>query len=468
MAKKKSNPAPESQNEDKDELELKVLREAGWEDEVKDGTGGDDAEFEAAKEKTKTEEAVYSDEWIKNKVEEMGEKEELKEVWKNRDKVILTDSLAACFEPNPALLNCKDEDRSAFFAGLINSKDFEELHFHTEMNLEASTMAALAIAASCEEAMKATSKVRAEVKKGAMKNKGKEAAKEALAEAECMNEMGESTGGLANSTNQNISIRSMVERMKQLKNHKSLMEILKRAGKFQRIASQMQQFKKLHQEDEVAGVKLDGRIDRLIGAEMARLNDETMEAELMRRIIEKKALCLEMSKNAEEARGPIIMAIDESGSMHGDRILEAKAAGLAVAWVARKQKRDVIFVSWASCNQQTKWVVKKGVWSETALSRWASHFFSGGTDFPSLILWDIVQKAEIEKGKTDLILVTDGQFGCVNKENVMDWKREAKARIISLAVDTEITEELQSISDKAFSISKWSAAEEGIQEMFSV
>ena len=50
---------------------------------------------------------------------------------------------------------------------------------------------------------------------------------------------------------------------------------------------------------------------------------------------------VELCAKAMAGKGPVIVCTDESGSMHGEKNHTSKALALAMAWVARRQKRWV-------------------------------------------------------------------------------------------------------------------------------
>jgi len=73
--------------------------------------------------------------------------------------------------------------------------------------------------------------------------------------------------------------------------------------------------------------------------ELARLADPEFELDALRRIVERQALCREHHAIEPVGKGPIIVVLDESGSMDGEKCHTAKALALALAWIARQQRR---------------------------------------------------------------------------------------------------------------------------------
>jgi len=97
--------------------------------------------------------------------------------------------------------------------------------------------------------------------------------------------------------------------------------------------------KATHGLDDVVGVEPGGDVGRLLPSELARLMIPELELDTLRRIAERQALCREHHATESVGKGPIIVSIDESGSMEGEKAHTAKALALALAWIARRQRR---------------------------------------------------------------------------------------------------------------------------------
>ena len=65
--------------------------------------------------------------------------------------------------------------------------------------------------------------------------------------------------------------------------------------------------------------------------ELARLTVPELELDALRRIVERQAQCREYHAVEPVGKGPVIIALDESGSMSGEKIHTAKALALAIA-----------------------------------------------------------------------------------------------------------------------------------------
>ena len=79
------------------------------------------------------------------------------------------------------------------------------------------------------------------------------------------------------------------------------------------------------------------------------------------------------------AKGPVIVVIDESGSMEGQKVHTAKALALALAWVARHQKRWIALVAYSGDSGERLLPLPPGRWNEPALMDWLAAFIGHGS-----------------------------------------------------------------------------------------
>ena len=63
------------------------------------------------------------------------------------------------------------------------------------------------------------------------------------------------------------------------------------------------------------GVEPSGDVGRLLPAELAKLVVPELELDTLRRIAERQALCREHNPVESVGKGPVIIALDESGSV---------------------------------------------------------------------------------------------------------------------------------------------------------
>src|SRR5262249_43553367 len=137
--------------------------------------------------------------------------------------------------------------------------------------------------------------------------------------------------------------------------------------------------KTTHGLDDVVGVEPGGDLGRLLASELARLAVPEFELDSWRRIAERQALCRDHRASEPGAEGPIILSVDESGSMEGDKIHTAKALALAMAWIARQQHRWIALVAYSGDSGERLLALPPGRWDETALMDWLCSFIGRGS-----------------------------------------------------------------------------------------
>src|SRR5438874_7781455 len=121
---------------------------------------------------------------------------------------------------------------------------------------------------------------------------------------------------------------------RRVRNNPTLRRICELAGRYRRVAQSKQWRKATHGLDDVVGVVLDGDLGRVLPHELAKLAIPEFEDDTLRRLVERQLQCREYHSTEPVAKGPIIVSVDESGSMQGDKAHTAKALALAMAWIA--------------------------------------------------------------------------------------------------------------------------------------
>lgn len=385
---------------------------------------------------------------------------------------------AAAFEPEHELAKrCENPRLHQYMQNLMQTPEFKALHSETCLDEAASEFAAAAFAKGwvtlCQQE-------EAEGIKGEMQSLRAvgNALKEAASEVQNLRDMQAALGA--------DGLKSIFKRVK---GSESLRRIVELAGRYRRFAQAKQRTKVLHGRDDVVGVMLDGDVGRLLSHELALLDDPDLELDLMRRIVERQAMCREYQGVETKARGPIVVVVDESGSMSGEPIYTAKAMALALAWVAKSQNRFYCLVGFAGGTEGTYCVAppngiprfrdyadgacEAACWmhGEEALMTWLEHFYSGGTtcDVPLVELPRHWEMLGCPRGKTDIICITDAIVSVPGEvqQSFLAWKLEQQVKMISLIINSE-PGDLARVSDQVHRVRSLSLDEAGVGEAMSV
>jgi hypothetical protein len=281
------------------------------------------------------------------------------------DQNAIADCHGVAFEPDPQLKeDCIDPQCSEFLAQLLETPDYRALHESTMLDAAASAIAAVAFAEQFAALKKdeggdgETGKDVIEREMATLRAVGK-AVNEASKDVEECKEAAAALGLGPGSPGSNDP-RAIAALYRRVRNNPTLRTICALAGRYRRVAQSRQRMKSTHGMDDLVGVVLDADIGRLLPHELAKLADDELADDTLRRLIERQTMCRQYQAVEPVARGPIILAVDESGSMEGDKGHTAKALALAMAWVARRQRRWCALVAYSADSGSDCWRCPRG------------------------------------------------------------------------------------------------------------
>jgi Mg-chelatase subunit ChlD len=195
-----------------------------------------------------------------------------------------------------------------------------------------------------------------------------------------------------------------------LKDSPRLKRIAQLAGRFERIASSKARSKVKPGVGEIHGVGLGDDISRLLPSELVQLKHPKLKLAFMARLLERKALTYAMQGREPQGRGPIVVLLDESGSMRADgRDNWSKAVCLTLLSTATKQKRPWHLVAFNGAIIREV-AIEPGKGTAADIQRALDHRCRGGTDFnaPITRACEIIQTSKTMK-QADVVLITDGE-----------------------------------------------------------
>ncbi len=205
--------------------------------------------------------------------------------------------------------------------------------------------------------------------------------------------------------------------------------------------------------------------------ELSRLALPELELDTLRRLAERQCLCRDYQAGEPVGKGPVIVVVDESGSMYGDKVETAKALALAIAWIARRQRRWCALVAFSGNSGERLLALPPGRWDETQLMDWLCEFIGGGSslDLPINEMPDIYQRVGAPPGKTDIIFVTDAQLRIPpsSKDRFLSWKQAAKARVISLVIGRRAGD-LNLVCDECHTVEALSVHDDAVGRVLSI
>src|SRR5262245_8125834 len=328
--------------------------------------------------------ALMLDGWAIRRGKELLESSPLIQSLKLQAEAI-ADFHAAAFLPDHELVeSCEDQRRLQFLTQLLGTPDFKALHAATMLREDASEVAAAAFAEQFaslrrDEEIEPDGEEREEggggdggtdaaAEMAALRAAGK-ALSRAAEEVEAMNEAAGALGLGPGSPGSNDP-RAVAALFRRVRNDFALRCICEMAGRFRRLAQSRQRMKSSHGVDEVAGVELGGDLAKLLPVELARIALPELELDTLRRLAERQCMQRYVRGAEPVGRGPVLVSVDESGSMIGDKAHTAKALALAVAWVARRQRRWCALIAYSGNSGERLLALPPGRWDELGLCEW--------------------------------------------------------------------------------------------------
>lgn len=227
------------------------------------------------------------------------------------------------------------------------------------------------------------------------------ATEKALSDAEVM---GWGAGG---STDGRVDLAAVREAAKHARRSGRLRSILDLAGRMRTLALRKHETRAVHGPDELHGVEVGGSIERALPSELALLRHPVLRRDLLRRLTEGRVLQYRLEAHEPEGRGPVVVAIDCSGSMEGPREHWAKGIALGLLAIALKERRDFAIVLFS--DGVKAWEFPAGPPSIELLCQALDSFSGGGTNFPAALDASLSLCEGDKLGKADIVFLTDGQ-----------------------------------------------------------
>src|SRR5262245_56281799 len=293
--------------------------------------------------------ALELDEWgLRRGREALAESDRLRQT--GLDDNAIADFHGAAFEPEPRLNDsCADPLRREFLAQLFQAADYRALHASTMLEPAASAIAAAAFAEQFaslrQEDGKGGEGEGMDEEMAALRAAGKAAAEASKEVEECREAC--AALGLGPGSPGSNDPKTIAALFRRVRSSKTLRRTCELAGRYRRLAQSRQRQKAVHGLDDVVGVELGVDVGRLLPHELAKLADDDLADDAMRRLVERQLMGREYRAMEPVGRGPCIVCVDESGSMHGEKGHAAKAMALALAWIARSQGRWAALVSYS-------------------------------------------------------------------------------------------------------------------------
>jgi von Willebrand factor type A domain len=208
------------------------------------------------------------------------------------------------------------------------------------------------------------------------------------------------------------NLKAVREAHTHLQSSHRLKRISELAGRLERVAAAKARSKVKPGVGEIHGIGLGGLPDlaRLLPSELVALRRRRLRLAFLARLLQQKALCYAMTGREPQARGPIVILLDESSSMReAAKDIWSKAVALALLSTATKQRRAWHLVAFnAAITREV--TIRAGKATINDVQRAIDRGCSGGTNFDPVVLRavEVIRMSPTMK-QADCVVITDGE-----------------------------------------------------------
>lgn len=281
--------------------------------------------------------------------------------------------------------------------------------------------------------------------------------------------------GAGNETGKSTNLQNIKQKMQaaaHIKASPKLTKLAELAGRFKAEAMKTQFNKKRPGPDEITDIETGQDLGRVIPSELVKLGNQMTELDFCKRFIEGSLIQYRLDSKIEEQRGPVVVCIDNSGSMAGDREVWSKAIALALLTVATHQKRDFSIIHFDSdVTRVDNFSFNGGEVSIEHVLKSMEHFSGGGTNFdlPLSAALNLISNSK-HLTKADVILITDGLCGLKAKDAHQGMKDKTSARLFTVLLQCEGGDktDIEELSDQVVNVNDLSEDSEAKEMAFSL
>lgn len=282
-------------------------------------------------------------------------------------------------------------------------------------------------------------------KLGKMKTKLRKEAKKVNGDLKDFNDFCEAFGN-DDSDLSSSDKQQKLNMFKKFNNNSKLKRISELLGRLKNFYKSEQSISYKHGNDEIIDVELGCSIERMIPSEVMKFNKN--KKQFLMDFAEGKLMQYQMRGVEYTAKGPIVICLDCSASMSGERDIWSKSLTLAITDMAIKQKREVDVLLY---NTKVVGNYKFTEHDNSKKMELANKGTGGGTNFnePLSGALDIIRESNNDK-TTDILFITDGQSKVEDSviEEIKEFKKNKGLKVVGLLVQSGNSDELDKFCDK--------------------
>src|SRR5208283_2783080 len=136
-----------------------------------------------------------------------------------------------------------------------------------------------------------------------------------------------------------VAAGARLELGRRLARNKKLGELARMVGRFKQDARALKRKTLERGVAEAYDIELGSELGRLIPAELLAMHHPVLKRDFHRRVLEGTVLQYRLRDDEQKGKGPMVVCIDVSSSMQGDKEMWSKAVALTLMDIARRQRR---------------------------------------------------------------------------------------------------------------------------------
>jgi len=210
-----------------------------------------------------------------------------------------------------------------------------------------------------------------------------------------------------------VAAGARLELGRRLARNKKLGELARMVGRFKQDARALKRKTLERGVAEAYDIELGSELGRLIPAELLAMHHPVLKRDFHRRVLEGTVLQYRLRDDEQKGKGPMVVCIDVSSSMQGDKEMWSKAVALTLMDIARRQRRLFRAVMFSSGEVSLKVLdLNRERRYQPDLNKvveMAEYFPGGGTDFETPIdaAVKLLEEKKLKRG--DIVIITDGE-----------------------------------------------------------
>jgi len=259
-----------------------------------------------------------------------------------------------------------------------------------------------------------------------------------------------------------VAAGARLELGRRLARNKKLGELARMVGRFKQDARALKRKTLERGVAEAYDIEPGSELGRLIPAELLAMHHPILKRDFHRRVLEGAVLQYRLRDDEPKGKGPMVVCIDVSSSMQGDKEMWAKAVALTLMDIARRQRRLFRAVMFSSGDVSLRVLdLNRERRYQPDLNKvveMAEYFPGGGTDFEAPIDAAVELLGEKKLKRGDIVIITDGE-----SQVSPDWlarlrerKQELDFSIFAVLVDVGSAEmsSLAQFADRITSVKR--------------